>query len=102
MNGNNPHSPVVFDKANRELRTVRFFFRKEDDVVLSIKWEAGVHAGTAVQPQQKLAQIRWEMQDPQDIVAPPGCSGTVEKTNRRIAYEKLARDSQLLLSLHPA
>lgn len=99
MNGDNPHSPVVFDETNRELRTVRFFFREKDDTVLTIKWEDGVIAGTTVQPNQKLAEIQWEMQDPQDIIAPSGCNGIIEKTNRRIDYEKLAKDSERLLSL---
>ena len=99
MNGSNPHSPVVYETANQELRTVRFFFKAQTDVVLSIKWETGISAGATVQPNQKLAEIRWEMQDPQDIVAPPGCNGIVEKTNRRIDIEKLAIDSERLLSL---
>jgi len=99
MNGSNPYPPVVYDAANQELRTVRFFFKEQPDIVLSIKWETGISAGAAVQPNQKLAEIRWEMQDPQDIIAPPGCNGIVEKTNRRIGLEKLAIDSERLLSL---
>jgi hypothetical protein len=99
MNGSNPHPPVVYDTANQELRTVRFFFKEQNDIVLSIKWESGVSAGATVQPNQKLAEIRWEMQESLDIIAPPGCNGTVEKSNRRIDLEKLAIDSERLLSL---
>ena len=99
MNGSNPHPPVVYDAANQELRTVRFFFKSHNDIVLSIKWENGISAGANVQPNQKLAEIRWETQEPLDIIAPPGCNGTIEKSNRRIDLEKLAIDSERLLSL---
>jgi hypothetical protein len=99
MNGSNPHPPVVYETANQELRTVRFFFKETNDIVLQIKWEPGISAGATVQPNQKLAEIRWEMQDPQNIMAPTGCNGIVEKTNRRINLEKLAKDSEHLLSL---
>lgn len=99
MNGTHTHTPVVYETANQELRTVRFFFREQNDMVLSIQWEPGIRAGTVIQPNQKLAVIKWEMQAPQDIVAPPGCNGTIEKTNRRIDYGVLTSDSERLLSL---
>ena len=99
MNGSTPHPPVVYDAANQELRTVRFFFKEQSEIALSIKWENGMKAGTAVQPSQKLAEIRWESQAPMAIIAPPGCNGVVEKTNRRIDFEKLDINSERLLSL---
>jgi hypothetical protein len=100
MNGGSiPHPSVVYETANQELRTVRFFFKETNDIVLQIKWEPDIKAGATVQPNQKLAEIRWEMQASQDIMAPPGCHGVVEKTNRRIKLEKLAKDSEHLLSL---
>jgi hypothetical protein len=52
-----------------------------------------------VQPSQKLAEIRWDAGAPLAIIAPPGCNGTVEKTNRRIDFEKLDINSERLLSL---
>lgn len=101
MNGS-AHPPVVYETANQELRTVRYFFREQNDNVLSIQWVPGIRAGTIIQPNQVLAQINWEMQTPQDIVAPPGCNGTIEKTNRRIDYGILTSDSERLLSLRLA
>ena len=99
MNGSNPHPPVVYDTANQELRTVRFYFKEQNDIVLSFKWESDIKAGATVQPGQKLAELRWESQEPTAIIAPPGCNGTVEKSNRRIDFEKLDMNSERLLSL---
>jgi hypothetical protein len=99
MNGSNPNPAVVYETANQELRTVRFFFKQQSDLVLSIKWETGIRAGAAVQPNLKLAEIIWESQSPQEIIAPPGCNGIVEKTNRRIDIERLDINSERLLSL---
>ena len=88
---------VTHDADNLELRTVRFYFKDRREAVLQILWEQGMAAGSAVIPGQKVATIIWRRSAPEDISAPAGCQGTVEKTNRRILYEKLRSESTTLV-----
>jgi hypothetical protein len=90
--------PIVFDRANLELRTVRFFFADANDS-LKIVWEDGIKAGAVIEEGDLLATIKWTSSPEQELLAPVGCEGTVESTNRQIAYEELGDWGIWLLSL---
>ena len=90
---------VSFDKLNRELRTVRFYFRNKQESVLKIHWAAGISRGTTIEAGDLLAKIEWRKSGFEDIRAPRGCAGTVERTNRNITAIKLKKESFRLLYL---
>ena len=90
---------VTFDKLNRVLRTVRFHFRDKHESVLKIHWESGISRGANIKEGQLLAQIEWRKSGFEDIRAPKGCSGRVERTNRNIPPIKLKREPFWLLYL---
>lgn len=91
--------PVSYDPQNRELRSVRFYFFDKDEAVLQIRWKDGVKAGAHIQTNEILFTIVWEFSADQDVKAPAGCNGIVQRTNRRISYDELDEQSQWLLEL---
>lgn len=93
---------VTFDRANRELRTVRFHYAGKNMTVSRISWEQGTRRGVAIAADQLLATIRWSTGASEEIRAPASCVGTISRTNRRIDYELLPDESILLLSLDPS
>ncbi len=90
---------VSFDKLNRELRTVRSYFKNKRESVLKIKWERGISRGTTIKAGQLLAKIEWRKSGLEDIRAPRGCAGTIGRTNRSIPPIKLKKESFGLLYL---
>ena len=40
---------VTFDKLNRELRTVRFYFRDAQEAVVKIHYKLGISSGATIQ-----------------------------------------------------
>ena len=90
---------VVFDKANRELRTVRFHFADKGEAVVKISWEPGIRRRVEIVSGQLLARIEWRRSGVAEVLAPKACNGTIQRTNRRVAYDKLRRESVLLLAL---
>ena len=90
---------VSFDRANRELRTVRFHFKDKNDAVISILWEEGVARNSIVAGEQVVARIKWRDSKEEVIRTPKACAGRVERTNRRIPYADLPHRSVPLLSL---
>ncbi len=95
-------SPVVYDAANRELRTVKDYFAAREGQVLSIKWENDIEEGEEISSGDHLAQIIWEGADEESIHAPPGCTGVIDWINGQIEYEKLDLKPQVLLRLGPS
>ena len=92
-------NPVTFDRANMELRTLRFHFADKGTATVKISWESGVNRGAEVKPNQHLATIIWKGDEPERIFAPQACAGTVERTNRKIPYVMLKKASVFLLAL---
>ena len=90
---------VIFDKANRELRTVRFHFRTKRESVLKIHWEPGISRGATIKAGQPLAKIEWRKSGFEEIRAPNGCAGTVERKKRKIPLLELKKESYCLLQL---
>ncbi|NIO04334.1 MAG: hypothetical protein GTN74_06875 [Proteobacteria bacterium] len=99
MPRNPSDTPVVYDSANRELRTVRDYFAGRDEEVLNIKWEDGIEEDALISPDQCLAQIIWDGASREPIDAPAECSGVIGWINGRIEYETLDLKSQVLLRL---
>jgi hypothetical protein len=95
-------SPVVYDAANRELRTVKDYFAAREGQVLNIKWEKEINEGEEISSGDHLAQIIWEGADEEPIHAPPGCTGVIDWINGQIEYEKLDLKPQALLRLGPS
>jgi hypothetical protein len=91
-------SPVVYDVANRELRTVTGFF-PPNDLVVQIRWEDAVSVNANVRPGQLLATIVWNSGRSAPITAPAGCTGRITYQNRKILYEVLSEQSLTLLRL---
>jgi len=80
---------VTYDAVNSQLSTVPADFYQRGLSVLAIVWRDGVDPGHAVHPGDELADIQWEDNSRQAIVAPNNCSGSVASVNRNINYEDL-------------
>jgi hypothetical protein len=91
-------SPVVYDAANRELRTVTAFF-PPNDLVVQIRWEDGISVNANVWPGLHLATIVWNSGRSAPMDAPAECTGRIIYQNRRILYEVLSEQSVSLLRL---
>ncbi|MHC4695204.1 MAG: hypothetical protein ACYTFA_00525 [Planctomycetota bacterium] len=70
---------VVFDRANRELRTVRFHFADKREAVVRIRWEKGIKCGVEIEPKRPLGHILWRKSEPEPFRAPAGCAGIIER-----------------------
>ena len=92
-------SPVVYDAANRELKTVRDYFAQRRVAVLDIAWQARITEGARIIPHQFLARIRWDGEPEEFLTTPADCAGTIVWLNERIPYELLHRRSEVLLRL---
>ena len=99
MPRNQTDSPVVYDAANRELKTRKDYFAQIDKPVIGIKWEKGIDVGAEIKPGQLLAQIVWDNATKTPIVAPSKCTGRIKSINGQIEYEWLHLQSQVLLRL---
>jgi hypothetical protein len=99
MAKNKSDSPVVYEAANRELKTRKDYFAQIDKPVIGIEWEDGIAVGATIKAEQLLAQIVWDDATNTPIVAPSKCRGRIELINGQIKYEWLHLQSQLLLSL---
>jgi hypothetical protein len=93
-----PSRNVVYDRSNRELRTIVDHFAANAAAVSIISWRVGVKKGATIAVGQTLAEVRWADGEVDPIVAPSGCEGTVAFTNRAIKVEDLhLSPSQVLL-----
>jgi hypothetical protein len=89
---------VAFDRANRELRTRRFYFEDQPGVV-EILWFADIDIGIDVAPGRELAEITYADGKTEIVVAPPLCEGVIERLRNPIPVRDLKKLSQHLLSL---
>ena len=89
--------PVSYDALNGELRTVRRFFVEKAEAVLMIRWKLGIKKGAVIAPGDLLATIVWDESPDEPILAPAECAGEVDRTNRRIPYERIRRRTIPLL-----
>ena len=90
---------VVFDEANRELRTVYPYFADSTCTVLAIRWMDGIKLKARIRKGTRLAEIEWDDGTREIISAPVGCSGIIRSRNRRIPYEDLHVKSIRLVAL---
>ena len=93
------NSPVVYEAANRELKTRKDYFAQIDKPVIGIEWENGIAVGAEIKPGQLLARIVWDDATKTPIVASSKCAGRIELINGQIKYEWLHLQPQLLLGL---
>jgi hypothetical protein len=101
MPGAKSGSPVVYETANRELRTRKDYFAQVGKPVIGIGWAEGICVGAEIKPGQIIAQIFWDDEDETNtpIEVPSKCAGRIELINGQIDYNWLHMDSQLLLRL---
>ncbi len=99
MPGNQSNSPVVFEAANRELKTRKDYFAQIEKPVIGIEWEKGIDVGANIKSGQLLAQIVWDDATQTPILAPSKCTGTIDWKNGQIKYEWLHLQPQVLLRL---
>lgn len=89
---------VVFVGANRELQTVAEYF-KDQDTVDSIDWRDGIIVGATINAGDELADVAYSDNTAEVMVAPAGCSGSIEKLNEAIDYLSLHVASEHLLTV---
>ena len=99
MPGDQSDSPVVYEAANRELKTRKDYFAQANKPVIGIEWAEGICVGAEIKPNQLLAQIVWDDATKTPIEAPSKCRGRIELINGQIEYEWLHLQSQVLLRL---
>jgi hypothetical protein len=99
MPGNQSDSPVVFEAANRELKTRKDYFAQIEKPVIGIEWEKGIEVGANIKSGQLLAQIVWDDATQTPILAPSKCTGRIDWKNGQIEYEWLHLQPQTLLRL---
>jgi len=96
-----PSDMLTFSTATHEASFLPSYFKAAAGSVQKIRWADGIKNGAVIRQGTKLATIVWD--DGSEIVMtpPPGCSGTIQATNRRITYETLHRSpAQLALRLY--
>jgi hypothetical protein len=93
------NSPVVYEAANRELKTRKDYFAQIHKSVIGIEWAEGIVVGVEIKPGQLLAEIVWDDGSKTPIKAPSKCRGRIELINGQIEYEWLHKEPQLLLRL---
>jgi len=99
MPGDQSDSSVVYEAANRELKTRKDYFAQVDKPVIGIEWGKGIDVGAEIRPGQLLAEIVWDDASKTPIEAPSKCTGRIEWKNGQIEYEWLHTESQVLLRL---
>jgi len=99
MPRNQSDSPVVYEAANRELKTRKDYFAQIPKPVIGIEWEEGIEVGEKIVSGELLAQIIWDDNTKTPIIAPPKCRGRITWMNGQIEYEWLHLQSQILLRL---
>ena len=92
-------SPVVYEAANRELKTRKDYFAQIDKPVIGIEWAKGINVGAKIRSGQLLAEIVWDDASKTPIEAPYKCTGRIVWKNGQIEYEWLHKDSQVLVRL---
>lgn len=92
-------SPVVYEAANRELKTRKDYFAQIQKPVIGIEWAEGVEVGAEIKPGHLLAEIVWDDGSKTPMNAPSKCTGRIEWKNGQIEYEWLHKEPQLLLRL---
>jgi len=89
---------VAYDQGTGELRSNPRSFDGRGMEVLSIVWRAGIDAGATVGPGTELADVQWDDNSREPIIAPDNCSGRIDSVNRDIMFENLPFEpSQWLL-----
>lgn len=78
---------LVFDSENRELRFVSPWFAAQPSAANTIAWS--VKNGSNVAGGDVIGTLSWDNGTQEPLIAPAGCSGTVEASNRRIDYALL-------------
>ena len=99
MPENQSDSPVVYEAANRELKTRKDYFAQIEKPVIGMEWEKGIEVGGKIKSGQLLAQIVWDDATQTPILAPSKCTGRVDWKNGQIEYEWLHLQPQALLRL---
>jgi hypothetical protein len=92
-------SPVVYETANRELKTRKDYFAQIHRPVIGIEWAEDIGVGAEIKPGQLLAEIVWDDGSKTPIQAPPKCKGRIEFKSGQIDYDWLHMEPQLLLRL---
>ena len=80
---------VSYDENTRELGSVPDSFSDRGKEVLSIVWRPGIDAGTDITAGTELADIQWDDNSREAVVAPDGCGGRITSVNRNIIFEDL-------------
>jgi hypothetical protein len=93
------NSPVVYEAANRELKTRKDYFAQIHKSVIGIEWAEGIVVGAEIKPGQLLAEIVWDGGSKTPIKAPSKCEGKIKSKNGQIDYNWLHLQSQVLLWL---
>lgn len=89
----------VWEKKNRELRSVCSWFAGKDSVN-KINWRRGIARGETISPGTVLAVIIFNDGTVAELTAPSGCTGRIAATNRRVDKEALGEPpSQWLVRL---
>jgi hypothetical protein len=99
MPRNQSNSPVVYETANRELKTRKDYFAQIHKSVIGIELAEGIGVGAEIKPGQLLAEIVWDDGSKTPIKAPSKCKGKIDLINGQIEYEWLHKEPQLLLRL---
>ena len=95
-------SPVVYETANRELKTKKDYFARIGKPVIGIEWEGNITVGAEVGKGQRLAHLVWDDGTKTPMDAPSNCTGRIEWKNGQVEYEWLHLEPQVVLRLGAA
>ena len=91
---------VTYDQATSELRSVPEAFAGREKSVLSWVWRSDIQRGNHLEAGAEIADIQWEDNTREVIIASAECSGEISAVNRDIFLENLRyRPSQVLLAI---
>ena len=99
MPGNQSDSPVVYEVANRELKTRKDYFAQIEKPVIGIEWEKDIAVGAKIKSGQLPGTNRLGRCDPNPYFSPSKCTGRIDWKNGQIEYEWLHLQPQVLLRL---
>jgi hypothetical protein len=90
----------IYDETNKVLKTVPDAFAKRQEAVLSWVWRPDIEIGKSIDPGIEVADIQWDSNKREVIIAPDNCKGEIKSLNRDILFENLPYPPpQILLAI---
>ncbi len=80
---------IIYDETNKLIVTVPDAFARRPESVLAWVWRRSIRVSGTIDAGSELADIQWDNNQREVVIAPANCSGKIKAVNRDILYENL-------------